>query len=126
MEKRTVMICDDEADLLKIYSAALKKHFNVLTVDSGKACIEKYMDYTLRGKKIDVLLLDYRLGDIRGDDVACKVSELDGTKIILISAYELEREKIDELKSSNCIVDSIIKPVSLKALLEKVQLAISA
>lgn len=126
MEKRTVMICDDEADLLKIYSAALKKHFNVLTVDSGKACIEKYMDYTLRGKKIDVLLLDYRLGDIRGDDVACKVSELDGTKIILISAYELEKEKIDELKSSNCIVDSIIKPVSLKALLEKVELAISA
>ena len=120
------MICDDEADLLKIYSAALKKHFNVLTVDSGKACIEKYMDYTLRGKKIDVLLLDYRLGDIRGDDVACKVSELDGTKIILISAYELEKEKIDELKSSNCIVDSIIKPVSLKALLEKVELAISA
>ena len=126
MEKRTVMICDDEADLLKIYSAALKKHFNVLTVDSGKACIEKYMDYTLRGKKIGVLLLDYRLGDIRGDDVACRVSELDGTKIILISAYELEPEKIDELKASNCIVDSIIKPVSLKALLEKVQLAISA
>jgi len=126
MEKRTVMICDDEADLLKIYSAALKKHFNVLTVDSGRACIEKYMDYTLRGKKIDVLLLDYRLGDIRGDDVACKVRELDGTKIILISAYELEKEKIDELKASNCIVDSIIKPVSLKALLEKVELAISA
>jgi DNA-binding response OmpR family regulator len=126
MEKRTVLICDDEADLLKIYSAALKKHFNVLTVDSGKACIEKCMDYTIRGKKIDVLLLDYRLGDIRGDDVACKVSELDGTKIILISAYELGREKIDELKASNCIVDYITKPVSLKALLEKVQHVISA
>ncbi len=125
MEKRTVMICDDEADLLKIYSAALKKHFNVLTVDSGKACIEKYMEYTLRGKKIDVLLLDYRLGDIMGDDVACKVSGLDGTKIILISAYDLEKQKVDELKASNCIVDSIVKPVSLLALLEKVQRIVS-
>lgn len=126
MEKKTVMICDDEADLLKIYSAALRKHFNVLTVNSGRSCIEKYMDYTLRGKKIDVLLLDYRLGDILGDDVACKVRELDGTKTILISAYELGKEKLDELKASNCIVDSIIKPVGLKALLEKVQHAISA
>lgn len=119
------MICDDEADL-RIYSAALKKHFNVLTVDSGKACIEKYMDYTLRGKKIDVLLLDYRLGDIRGDDVACKLSELDGTKIILISAYDLEKQKVDELKASNCIVDSIVKPVSLPVLLEKVRRVVSA
>jgi DNA-binding response OmpR family regulator len=126
MEKKTVMICDDEADLLKIYSAALRKHFNVLTVNSGRSCIEKYMDYTLRGKKIDVLLLDYRLGDILGDDVACKVRELDGTKTILISAYELGKEKLDELKASNCIVDSIIKPVGLKTLLEKVQHAISA
>jgi DNA-binding response OmpR family regulator len=126
MEKKTVMICDDEADLLKIYSVALKKHFNVLTVDSGRACIEKYMDYVLRGKKIDALLLDYRLCDIWGDDVACKVRELDGTKIILISAFEIEKEKIDQLKESKCIVDSIIKPVGLKALLENVQRVISA
>jgi len=126
MEKKTVMICDDEADLLKIYSAALKKHFNVLTVDSGRACIEKYMDYTLRGKKIDVLLLDYRLGDIQGDDIACKVRELDGTKTILITAYDLERDKLSELKASKCIVDSIVKPVSLAILLERVQHAISA
>jgi DNA-binding response OmpR family regulator len=122
--KRTVLICDDEADLLAMYAAALKKRYNVLTASSGKACIEKYTEHTLRGKKIDVVLLDYRLGDSLGDDIACRIRDLEGTKTILISAYDLEREKVDELKVSNCIVDVIIKPVSLKALIEKVQHAL--
>lgn len=121
MYKPTVLICDDEADLLAMYAAALKKQYNVLTASSGKACIEKYMEYTLRGKKIDVMLLDYRLGDSKGDDIACKIRELDDTKIILISAYDLEKQRIDELKASSCIVDMLVKPVSLKALIEKVQ-----
>lgn len=119
--KPTVLICDDEADLLDVYAAALKKRYNVLTVSSGKACIEKYMEQTLHGKKIDVLLLDYRLGDTTGADVACKIRDLDGTKTILISAYEIEREKVDKLKAGNCIVDMINKPVSMKTLIEKVQ-----
>lgn len=122
MEGRpTVLICDDEADLLAMYAVALKKHYNVLTASSGKACIEKYMEQTLRGKKIDVVLLDYRLGDGMGDDIACKLRELDGAKTILISAYDLEKKKVDELKASNCIVDVMIKPVSLKALMEKLR-----
>jgi len=122
--KHTVLICDDEADLLSIYSSSLKKQYKVLTADSGKACIENYMKYTLRGNKIDILLLDYRLGDSTGDDIACKICELDGTKIILISAMDLEKEKVDKLKASNCIIDAIVKPVSMKALMGKVQQAL--
>jgi DNA-binding response OmpR family regulator len=122
--KPMVLVCDDEADLLTIYAAALKKHYNVLTASSGKACIEKYMEHTLRGKKINVVLLDYRLGDSTGDDIACKIRDLGETKTILISAYDLEKEKVDELKASNCIVDIIIKPVSVKGLLDKVQQAL--
>ena len=126
MEGRpTVLICDDEPDLLAMYAVALKKHYNVLTASSGKACIEKYMEQTLRGKKIDVVLLDYRLGDSMGDDIACKLRELDGAKTILLSAFDLERKKVDELKSRGCIVDVMIKPVSLKALLEKVREALN-
>lgn len=122
MERRhTVLICEDEEDLLSMYAAALKKHYNVVTASSGKACVEKYMDHTLRGKKIDVILLDYRLGDSMGDDIAYKIRDLDGAKVIMITAYDLEREKVDELKAANCIVDVIIKPVGLKALADKVQ-----
>lgn len=122
--KPTVMVCDDEADLLAMYATALKMQYNMLTVNSGKACTEKYMEYTLHSKKIDIILLDYRLGDSLGDDIACKIRDLDGTKIILISAYDLEREKLDALKTSNCIVGMLVKPVSMKALIERVQQAL--
>jgi DNA-binding response OmpR family regulator len=119
--KRTVMICDDEPDLLRMYSVALKKHYHVLTADSGRDCMEKYMAHTLKGKKIDILLLDYRLGDTTGCDVACKIRELDGTKTILLTAFELEREKVNELTVNNCIAGMIRKPVTMKTLLEKLQ-----
>jgi DNA-binding response OmpR family regulator len=122
MERRhTVLICDDEEDLLSMYAAALKKHYHVLTTSSGKACVEKYMEHIVLGKKIDVILLDYRLGDTMGDDIACKIRDLDGAKVIMITAYDLEKEKVDELKAAKCIVDVITKPVGLKALAERVQ-----
>jgi DNA-binding response OmpR family regulator len=126
MERRpTVLICDDETDILEMYAIALKKQYNVLTASTGRACVEKYMEYTLHGKKIDVMLLDYKLGDSTGDDIACKIRDLDGTKVIMISAYDLEREKVDALKTSNCIVDMLVKPVSIKALIERVQQALN-
>ncbi len=125
MEKPTVLVCDDEADLLTMYAMALKKYYNVLTASSGRACIEKYMDHMLRSKKIDIVLLDYRLGDSTGDDIACKIRDLGDTKTILLSAYDLEKEKVDDLKTRNCIIDIIIKPVSIKALMDRVQQALN-
>jgi DNA-binding response OmpR family regulator len=125
MDRPTVLVCDDEADLLTMYAVALKKHYNVLTAGSGKACIEKYMEQTLRGKKINLVLIDYRLGDSTGDDNACKLRELDSAKTILISAYDLDRKHVDDLKARGCIVDVMIKPVSLKALMERVRHALN-
>ena len=42
------------------------------------------------GKHIDILLLDYRLGDMSGDEVARKIMGMNGTKVILISAFEMD------------------------------------
>lgn len=120
-----MLVCDDEADLLTMYAAALKKHYNVLTASSGRACIEKYTDHMLRSKNINVVLLDYRLGDSTGDDIACKIRDQGNARTILLSAYDLEREKVDELKSNNCIVDIMIKPVSMRVLLDRVQKALN-
>ena len=60
-----------------------------------------------------------------GDDVASKIRDLDGTKTILISAYELERERVNELNACHCIVDLVHKPVSIKILMERVQQALT-
>lgn len=119
--RKTVMICDDEMDLLKLYKRALEHDYDVIIVDSGKDCIERYIAEKHSGKKIHVLLLDYKLGDMLGDIVACKISELNGVKTLLISAYNLEKSMVDDLLERKCIVGTIRKPVKLVDMIEQIR-----
>jgi DNA-binding NtrC family response regulator len=120
-DKKTVMICDDETDLLNMYKTALERDYNVIVVDSGKECIDRYIAEHHSGKKIHVLLLDYKLGDMLGDIVACKISELNGVKTLLISAYDLEEKMVNDLLYRRCIVGTIKKPVRLQVMLQKIE-----
>ena len=49
-------------------------------------------------RKIYVLLLDYILGYMSGDNLACKIRELRHKNTILKSAYELEDNMVENLK----------------------------
>jgi hypothetical protein len=40
--KKTIIICDDEIDLLEIFQVALSREYETLTADSEKDCIVKY------------------------------------------------------------------------------------
>lgn len=119
--KKTIMICDDEIDLLNMYKMALQRTYDVIIVDSGKECIERYIAEKHSGKKIHVLLLDYKLGDMLGDIVACKISELNGVKTVLISAYDLDENMVRDLIRRRCIVDTIKKPIRLPAMIQQIE-----
>ena len=120
-----VMICDDDRELSRLFQLALEPMYDILQVSSGKECLDKYSEEKNKGNKIDVLLLDYRLGDMTGDDVACKIRDLDAyTNTILISAYELEKEVISRLRIRNCIADIVSKPISIHLLKKIVQTAV--
>ena len=49
-------------------------------------------------QKIYVLLLDYMVGYMSGDNLACKIRELRDENTILKSAYELEDNMVANLK----------------------------
>src|ERR687894_2324153 len=102
--RKTVMICDDETDLLYLFKSALEPNYHVLAVESGKGCIEKFIEEKQKGNKVDVLLLDYKLGDMLGDIVACKIHQLNGVKTFIISAYELEQGLVNHLIERRCII----------------------
>jgi len=119
------MICDDEVDLLNMYKKALETEYDVIIVDSGKDCIERYIAERHSGKKINVLLLDYKLGDMLGDIVACKISELNGVKTLLISAYDLDAKMVTDLVARRCIVDTIRKPIRLNAMIQQIKQVLS-
>lgn len=49
--RKTVMVCDDEADLLYLFRSALEPAYNVLDAESGKSCKEKFIEVKQKGKK---------------------------------------------------------------------------
>src|ERR671938_1205870 len=118
--KRSVMICDDEKDILLAFSIELQTKYNVLTAKSGEQCIKKYLDAKHSGKKIDLILLDYKLGDTTGDYVAHKIKELNDVKIIMVTAYEVDSDMIRELKNNELVVDIVQKPIAIDSLMAKV------
>jgi CheY-like chemotaxis protein len=118
------MVCDDETDLLYLFKSALEPTYDVLAVESGRGCIEKFIEEKHKGKKVDVLLLDYKLGDMLGDIVACKIHELNGVKTFLISAYELERSVINHLMERRCIVGVMRKPIRVSAMIKELEKAL--
>jgi response regulator RpfG family c-di-GMP phosphodiesterase len=124
-EKKTVMICDDERDLLELFGLVLQSKYNVILVSSGEDCIEKFIDEKSRGNKIHLILLDYRLGGMFGDSVARKIKEYNGTKIILISAYDLDDEILKDLEENNYIAKFVEKPILINSLIELVADTIS-
>jgi CheY-like chemotaxis protein len=111
-KKKTIMICDNERDVLQLFGLVLESRYNVITVDSGEECIEKYTEETRRGNKIHLILLDYKLGSMLGDSVARKINEYKGTNIILISAYDIDHSLVTELENGNYILKYVRKPVA--------------
>ena len=123
--KKTVMICDYELDVRQLFGIALKSKYDVILVSSGEDCIDKYIDEKNQGNKIHLIILDYRLGGMFGDSVAKKIKEYNGTKIILISAYDLDRERVKDLEENKYITKCIEKPISINSLIELVADTIS-
>ena len=120
-KRQTVLICDDEADILTVFTEVLESEFVVLTADSGEECIRKVNEQKRKGNRIDIVLLDYKLGDMLGDEVATKLRALVNSKIVLITAYELEDKTIEQMKKSGLIVDRIKKPISISELLPRLK-----
>ena len=124
-QKKTVVICDDEQDLLQVFELALGLEYNVILASSGKECIEKFMEEKNQGNKVHLILLDFRLGDMMGDSVARTIKQYNGTKIILISAYDLDSAFVKELEENKYIVKYIEKPIQVADLIEIVASTIS-
>ena len=118
--RKTVMICDDEQDLLQVFELALESKYNVILASSGEDCIDRFLGEKNRGNKIHLILLDYRLGDMFGDSVARTIKQYNGTKIILISAYDLDSALVKELEENNHIANYIKKPIQIDDLIELV------
>jgi response regulator RpfG family c-di-GMP phosphodiesterase len=115
-KEHTLLICDDEPDLLELYAAMLSDDYKIMRASSGEECIRKYIETKEKMDNITVILLDFRIGEVTGDKVARDIKEINDVKIILISAYEINHDLIQRLKDERVIVEFLSKPVSLDTL----------
>lgn len=112
-ETYTIMILDDEEDILKLYGDFLtSKGHRVLRTYVNADTILTDIDI----EPPDVYLIDYRLlGNMNGVEVAIEIlKKFPAACIIFITAFELVRQQIlrrDIFYGKN--IDVLIKPVKL-------------
>ena len=128
--RNTIMICEHDLNLMQLFQQVLGSKYNIITVDSGKECLNRYIDEKVTGNKVDILFVDYRLKDLPGDIVATTVRELGGSKkrvtsTILVGTCDADKGLLEELKTKDCIIDSLDKPVSASSLIEIIERAVA-
>ena len=119
MEKKKIIIVDDEEDFLEITKLNLEKtgKYEIMTLSSAKNIITKLHEF-----KPDVILLDVLMPGIDGL-TACEMLNKDplgiSTPIIIISALSSNRDKLKAYKLG--IVDYLTKPIDKNTIIASIE-----
>ncbi|MDY6818151.1 MAG: response regulator [Halobacteriales archaeon] len=107
----TVLLVDDEQDILDLYATWLGDEYTVLTATSGTEALE------LVDNSVDVVLLDRRMPDLTGDEVleAIRNQHLD-CQVAMLTAVEPDFDVI-----SMGFDDYLIKPVGAADLTDLIE-----
>ena len=112
---KTVLIVDDEKNIVDILSFNLKKEgFEIMSAYDGESALVSYSK-----KRPDLILLDVMLPRLDGFEVCRKIREKDKTTpIIMLTAREEETDKVLGLDLG--ADDYITKPFSVRELQARV------
>lgn len=82
--KKTILVVDDEPSVLHSLKALLQEKYDLTTTERA----DEALSILKRGKKFDLLILDYRLSDMDGLTLFKKIRQDDRvTPILFMSAY---------------------------------------
>ncbi|MGB9702927.1 MAG: sigma-54-dependent transcriptional regulator [Candidatus Kapaibacteriota bacterium] len=117
-QQYTILIIDDEESQREQLSSFLsKKGFAVLTAANGLSGVEIF-----RNSRVDLVLTDYKMPDISGEEVLTQIREINPlTPIIIITAYGTIQNAV-KLMQKNAF-SYLTKPVDLLELLELIRQA---
>lgn len=108
-----VLYADDDLTILASIEKILKLMVNkVYSVTDGKLAYQTYLD-----EHIDIVILDIRMGDVSGIEVAQKIRKNDKVTPIIITSGYTETDDLLEACKLN-LVEYIKKPVDLRYLID--------
>ena len=118
MPKQTILVIDDEKDILKLLQYNLEKEgYQVLLSKTGEEGLE-----LARNKRPDLIILDLMLPGIDGLEV-CKLLKAQNatnhTPVLMLTAKSTETDQIVGLELGAS--DYIVKPFSVKVVLARVK-----
>jgi len=116
--KRNILVIDDELDMLETFRSILKKHYDVLTSNSGKDALGK-----LEEERIDLCLLDIKMPDMDGIEVLKRIKEIDrDIDVIMVTALKDVKLAVEAMKHG--AFEYINKPFDVDELLTLTQKAL--
>jgi DNA-binding response OmpR family regulator len=120
-EKSTLLIVEDDVDVAEMLTAYFRgQGYEVLTVNWGEDAVQ-----TCRASRPDLVILDIRLPDIDGYEVARRLRENQRTKGIPIIFLTEKRERLDRIKGLEVGADDYItKPFDIQELRLRVRNAL--
>ncbi|AQS04121.1 response regulator [Clostridium beijerinckii] len=116
--KPYILVVEDDRPIRNFITASLKAQgFNYIETEKGIEAIALSMSH-----KPDLIILDLGLPDIDGINVIAKVREWSKIPIIIVSARENERQKIEALDKG--ADDYLTKPFGIGELLARIRVSL--
>ena len=116
--KPYILVVEDDRPIRNFITASLgAQGFNYIETDKGNEAIALSMSYNP-----DLIILDLGLPDIDGIEVITKIREWSKIPIIIVSARENERQKIEALDKG--ADDYLTKPFGIGELLARIRVSL--
>jgi two-component system, NtrC family, response regulator HydG len=114
-----ILIVDDDVDICNLLSKFLTRHgYEVHSSHTGSQAIE-----FLKKQKVDLVLCDFRLGDMDGSQVLTKVKELlPEAQVIIITGYSDIKIAVNVIKAG--AYDYVTKPLLPDEILHTIKKAL--
>jgi two-component system KDP operon response regulator KdpE len=117
MDKRRILIVDDDPAILRLLSTNLKaRGYEVLTATDGEDSLE-----TVQREYIDLMILDLMMPKVDGVEVVRRLREWSGIPVIILSARGDETAKVKCLELG--ADDYLTKPFGIAELMARINTA---
>lgn len=108
---KTILIVDDESDVIEIFKDVLENYFKKVIVSyEGDDSLDKFYRY-----RPDIVVTDYNMPYINGVEIISIIkSEFPNQKIVLLSGYNINEIKkdLDQFEAD----DYLSKPITIQEL----------
>src|SRR3972149_5269931 len=117
MDKKRIMIVDDDPAILRLLSTNLKaRNYEVVTATNGEESLE-----ALQNEFIDLIILDLMMPKVDGVEVCSRIRQWSDVPIIILSARGDEKDKVKCLELG--ADDYLTKPFGIAELMARIRTA---